>query len=315
MFSMADLVHLHFLLNHFPSIGLLVAFGIFVLGLVAKSDHLQRAAMVFFVLIALAGLPAYVTGNVAAASIDREAGVSKASIEAHEGLALVSLAVLELVGVFAWLGLWQHRRFGRIPVFSLMATLITSLVAFALMAQTSNVGGEIRHPEILAKGVAASGGIGPFARNMSSAFKSLTWGWAAAETVHFIGLCLIMGVTLLLNLRLLGLFKGASFASLHRYLPWAIMGFAVNTITGMLFFASSPANYVPASIELLLYKLLFILLAGANALYFTVLDDAWAVGAGDAAPGRVKFMAGAAIFLWLAVIYCGSMLPFIGGAF
>ena len=51
------------------------------------------------------------------------------------------------------------------------------------------------------------------------------------------------------------------------------------------------------------------------ALYFTVLDDAWKIRAGDDAPGHVKAMAGSAIVLWLAVIYCGSMLPFIGGAF
>ena len=315
MFSFADLVHLHFLLNHFPSVGLLVGLGIYILGLFGKSDDLRRAALATFVLIALLGLPAYMTGNVAASAIEKQPGVSKASIEAHEGLALVSLAVLELVGAVAWLGLWQHRRFGRISGATLTTVLILALATFGLMAQTSNIGGEIRHPEILTNKTVISAGIGPFARELSLSFKSLPWGWAAAETIHFIGLCLIMGVTLVLNLRLLGFMKGIAFADLHRLLPWAIVGFAVNTLTGMVFFASSPGNYVPASIELLLYKLIFIVIAGINALYFTVLDDAWKVRAGDDAPGQVKAMAGAAIFLWLAVIYCGSMLPFIGGAF
>lgn len=315
MFSGADLVHFHFLLNHFPSVGLLVALGIFVLGLLGKSGDLRRAAMVVMVLIALIGLPAYVTGNVAAAAIERQPGVSKASIEAHEGLALVSLGFLELVGAFAWLGLWQHRRFGRIPGSTRTAVLVLGAITFGLMAQTSNIGGEIRHPEILASKGAISYGIGPVARELSVNFKSLPWGWAAFETMHFIGLVLIIGVTLVLNLRLLGFMKGVAFADLHRLLPWAIAGFAVNTLTGMVFFASSPSNYVPASIELLLYKLFFILMAGVNALYFTVLDDAWKVRAGEDAPGQVKAMAATAIFLWVAVIYCGSMLPFIGGAF
>jgi uncharacterized membrane protein len=315
MFNQADLVHFHFLLNHFPSVGLLVALAVFVVGLYSKSGDLRRMAMVIMVVIALIGLPAYVTGNVAALAIEKQPGVSKAAIEAHEGLALVSLALLELAGAMAWVGLWQYRRFGRTPRATLGLVLVAGLATFAMMSQASNIGGEIRHPEILMKGAGYSSGIGPVAREFSKSFKSLPWGWAAAETVHFIGLTLIIGVTLLINLRMLGVIKGIAYPTLHRMLPWAILGFTVNTLTGMMFFAASPGNYIPASIELLLLKLAFIVIAGLSALYFTVIDEPWRL-AGDAEPsGPLRLFGAVTILAWIGVIYCGSMLPFIGGAF
>jgi hypothetical protein len=265
----------------------------------------------------LIGFPAYVTGNIAAQAVEKVDGVSKAAIEAHEGLALVSLAVLELLGAISWLAIWQRRRFGHTPPVMFTLVLILGFATFALMAQTSNIGGEIRHPEILAQGAPPGGSIGPFARQFSLSFKNLPWGWAAAETLHFIGLCLIMGVTLVLDLRMLGAMKSVSFAALHRLLPWGIFGFAVNTLTGMMFFAASPGQYLSsvANAELFLLKMMFIVVAGVNALYFTVLDEPWSLPAGQDAPVRAKAFAASAIFLWLGVIYCGSMLPFIGGAF
>jgi hypothetical protein len=58
-----------------------------------------------------------------------------------------------------------------------------------------------------------------------------------------------------------------------------------------------------------------ILVAAANGLYFTVLDETWLLGPGDEAPMTAKVMAASAMALWVAVMFCGSMLPFLGNAF
>ena len=42
MLSPSELVHLHLLLNHFPTVGMIVGFGIFFLALVKKSEDLKR---------------------------------------------------------------------------------------------------------------------------------------------------------------------------------------------------------------------------------------------------------------------------------
>jgi hypothetical protein len=63
------------------------------------------------------------------------------------------------------------------------------------------------------------------------------------------------------------------------------------------------------------WKLALILVAGANALYFTVFDQPWRMGARDTPPVAAKVAAVSGILLWAAVIFCGQMLPFIGRSF
>ena len=77
-------------------------------------------------------------------------------------------------------------------------------------------------------------------------------------------------------------------------------------------FAAAPQQYVdnPA----FYWKLIFLLLAGANVVYFT-FDDGWQTQTGRPAPALSKALAASALFLWVGVMYWGSMLPFIGNAF
>jgi hypothetical protein len=104
-----------------------------------------------------------------------------------------------------------------------------------------------------------------------------------------------------------------SFPALHRLLPWAILGFGVNVLTGMLFFMGSPEQYQTSAV--FQWKIIFVLIAGANALYFTLFDEAWTLAPGDEAPLTAKLMAVTAMFLWVAVLWCGNMLPFVGNSF
>ena len=137
--------------------------------------------------------------------------------------------------------------------------------------------------------------------------------WPTCETLHFIGLSLLLGVVLLVDLRMLGVVKNVSFVTLHRLLPWGILGFALNLATGMAFFVAAPEQYTTN--KSFQFKILFVLIAGANALYFTCFDEAWEMKPGDDAPFAAKFAAMSAVLLWIAVMFCGSMLPFLGNAF
>ena len=79
--------------------------------------------------------------------------------------------------------------------------------------------------------------------SLRSFVNETDWVWPACEAIHFIGLGLAFGVVLLLNLRMLGMMKAVAFADLHRTLPWGMLGFAVNLVTGMLFFIGVPEQY------------------------------------------------------------------------
>jgi hypothetical protein len=106
--------------------------------------------------------------------------------------------------------------------------------------------------------------------------------------------------------------KTAHFLDIHWLLPWGVLGFVVNSVTGMLFFVGQVGQYIEnASFHM---KVVFILLAGANVLYLTLFDEVWALGPGDNAPQSAKLVAASQVFLWIGVIYFGRMLPYLGNA-
>ena len=305
-----NLIHLHLLLNHVPTVGTVIALGLFLVSLVGKSDDLKRASLAVFFGIALLSLPTYMTGNAAQAAIKGRQGVSEDLVETHRDAALPALVLIEITGLVAWLGLWQFRRISRPTRWNLSAVLLLSVVTLVLMARAADIGGDIRHPEI------ASGTVGSEwikSASIASFVLGRPWVWPASETLHFIGLALLLGVVLVVNLRMLGIGKNLPFAALHRMLPLGILGFGINSMTGMLFFIATPGQYTQN--VAFFWKIVLVMLAGVNLLYLTMFDEPWALGPGDDAPLTSKVIAASAIFLWVGVIYCGRMLPFIGNSF
>jgi hypothetical protein len=139
------------------------------------------------------------------------------------------------------------------------------------------------------------------------------WVWPTSETLHFLGMSLMFGVLLVVNLRLLGAMTSMSFAAAHRLLPLGILGFAINMVTGMLFFIAAPEQYIEnVSFH---WKMILLGLAAVNFLVLTVYDRVWALPAGADAPFADKLLAASALCLSVGVMYFGRMLPFIGNAF
>ena len=96
------------------------------------------------------------------------------------------------------------------------------------------------------------------------------------------GLCLLFGVVLVANMRLLGWMRNAPLEGFHRLLPWGVWGFVANSVTGMMFFIGQAFQYIENPAFHL--KMLCILLAGGDVLYLTWHDEIWEMDAGDTAP-------------------------------
>lgn len=308
--------HLHLLLNHVPTVGTVAGVGLLLLALVRRNDHLLRAGLEVLFVVALATLPVYLTGVAAEGAIEGLDGVSAEAIETHETAALLAFIWMQITGFAAWLALWQGRRLAQLPRASVGAVVLLSVITLALMGRAATIGGEIRHPEILVSPAAATVGAptGWLRSEVIADFVTeYPWVWPAAEALHFMGLSLVLGVLLTVNLRILGAMKGLSFAVLHRLLPWGMLGFALNLVTGMLFFIAAATQYTENIA--FLWKVIFLGLAGAHFLYLTVFSNTWTLNVGaDAAP-LDKLVAAGGIGAWVGVIYWGRMLPFIGNAF
>jgi len=124
-----------------------------------------------------------------------------------------------------------------------------------------------------------------------------TWIWPLCETVHFIGLALLIGLVGFFDLRLMGFFRSIPIAAARELMPFALFGFLLNLVTGITFLIGHPEQYVhnPAW----WWKVVFLLIAGANAGVFE-----------QTIARRIV-----SLVAWFGVLYWGRMLPFIGNAF
>jgi hypothetical protein len=144
------------------------------------------------------------------------------------------------------------------------------------------------------------------------------WVWGVCQSLHFVGMALLIGTVGILDLRLLGMAKQFPVAALKQLIPWGVFGFVLCLATGFLFITGIYANinihpYVVLTNDVFLQlKLLFVLLAGVNLLLFYATGMSRAVDQlqpGNDAPPLAKYFAGASLALWIAVMYFARLIP------
>jgi hypothetical protein len=141
------------------------------------------------------------------------------------------------------------------------------------------------------------------------------WTFPTLEALHFLGLCLLMGTLLIMDLRLIGFERIIPLSAVHSLMPVAIIGFALNLVTGVGFLFSDPGMYfLNGAFQL---KLALIMLAGLNfLLYYVKVEPLLANESSMAAmPSVAKAIGAASLVLWFGVLILGRLLPYlsIGG--
>ena len=138
------------------------------------------------------------------------------------------------------------------------------------------------------------------------------WLWPVMEITHFLGLALLFGGLLVVDLRMAGHLKGVTPSSTHQLLPLVLIGFTLNLITGVLFFFGDPAcDSINIGFQI---KMLLITIAGLNALFYH-----WRVSPSmvewdetTEPPRLVKFVAYVSLTCWFGVLLSGRLIPYVG---
>ncbi len=146
--------------------------------------------------------------------------------------------------------------------------------------------------------------------SLSEFVRNSTWMWPFCETLHFIGLSLLMGTVGLFDLRLIGVARRVPLSAFHSLIPIGVAGFLINVATGICFVAGTPDQFLFNSAFKV--KVAFMLLAGLNVsvFYFTAFQTVRAVPAGGMAPREARIMGGVSLCLWIGVIAAGRLLTF-----
>ena len=110
---------------------------------------------------------------------------------------------------------------------------------------------------------------------------------------------------------MLGVAKGITPRAIHRLVPWGVAGYAVNVLTGIVFFTGHPDQYFYN--DAFRFKALFMVVAGINILLFystSMFEDMKSLAPGARAGLLVKLVAGTSLSMWVAVLVCGRLLTF-----
>lgn len=138
------------------------------------------------------------------------------------------------------------------------------------------------------------------------------WVYPVVNAGHIVGVALLFGAILPLDLRLLGCWRSVPVRSLAQVLvPVAATGLTLACLTGPLLFLTDPIGY--AELELFQLKLALI---GAGLLNVLLVhrSRAWRDLMSDEQSARwsgLRLAGGVSAVLWLSTLLCGRMIAYV----
>ena len=138
------------------------------------------------------------------------------------------------------------------------------------------------------------------------------WAFPIVESIHVLSLCLFLGMTTILDLRLLSLVMRDLPVSevATRLLPWTAAGFVLMVVSGALTFLNAPVRYYESLFFRI--KMAALMLAGVNAWVFHA--GIWRrVASWDrdaVAPFSARLAGGLSLVLWACIVVAGRMIAY-----
>ena len=140
--------------------------------------------------------------------------------------------------------------------------------------------------------------------------RTAMWGWPIFESLHFLGMSLLLGTVGVFDLRLLGFARRIPVAALHRLIPIGISGFAINLVTGICFISATPDQYLFN--KAFYWKVTFITIAGINVMIFyaRTFRRLLETPPGVPPPISARLAGGVSLVAWIGVMSAGRLLTF-----
>ena len=134
---------------------------------------------------------------------------------------------------------------------------------------------------------------------VSVAIRSAPWPFPALEILHIVGLILVFGTVLIVDLRLLGVLlrREPAWQISADLMRWAWPGFALQVLTGPLLFVANSRKFYDSPF----FRCKLVLLVLAVAFHFTVVRRV----SGSIDAGVARWAGGVSLALWAAVIVSG----------
>src|ERR1700680_2151223 len=150
------------------------------------------------------------------------------------------------------------------------------------------------------------------ASGLANRIRDSLWLFPLIESTHVIGLALVFGTILIIDLRLLGI--ASTQRSFKRMasdiLKWTWAAFALTALTGTLMFITNAVVYYHNFF--FRTKILLLVLSGLNMLIFELTAGRtihnW--DKAPSAPSAGKAVAALSLVMWISIIIMGRLIGF-----
>ncbi|MDR2213376.1 MAG: hypothetical protein LBE21_07110 [Pseudomonadales bacterium] len=129
------------------------------------------------------------------------------------------------------------------------------------------------------------------------------WGYPIVLSSHAVGMAIVMGIVVALNMRILGFAKGISIASFDKLFLVGWAGFFINLISGLILFAGSASSYILQWAFLL--KISAIIVGGI--LLKVVMNSVRA----NKPVETQKLLAGICLLCWTIAVVTGRLMAYL----
>ena len=134
--------------------------------------------------------------------------------------------------------------------------------------------------------------------------SSSQWGYPIVLSLHAVGMAVLVGVSLMVTLRVLGLAKDVPVTAMEPYWRYGVGGFIVNLISGVaLFMGSASTLFFSGAFQL---KLIGVVVGLALTWW---LVNSCLRGSGDVTT-KHKTLAGAALLAWAVALIAGRLIGY-----
>jgi hypothetical protein len=145
-----------------------------------------------------------------------------------------------------------------------------------------------------------------------AALRNSRWIYASVNAAHIVGIAVLFGAIVPLDLRLMGWRRTVPIGTMARVLlPVAIAGLALTLVAGLALFSVRATKYAATGLFQLKMALLICAITNAFLLHRAVQWDAHQAAVSVVPPRRLRVAGAVSIALWLSMIACGRMLAFV----
>jgi hypothetical protein len=142
--------------------------------------------------------------------------------------------------------------------------------------------------------------------------RSSRWTYAGVNTAHIVGIALLFGAIVPMDLRLMGWWRAIPIGTFARVLiPVSVTGLLLAVTAGTLLFSIRAVEYAGTTLFQLKMALVFCGIANALLVRRAAQWELLQAAVNVMPPPRLRTAGALSIALWLAVIVCGRMIAFL----